>query len=69
MLSRGLGNVMCTPIATALRGIAGVPNATVRTGFAVGGGEFENVIVYVGSCFAVASVLAGVGWGMKRKTR
>lgn len=67
MLSRGLGNVLCTPIATALRGMSSAPNLMVKTGFEVGGGEFEKMIVYVGSCFALASVLAGVGWAIDRK--
>jgi MCP family monocarboxylic acid transporter-like MFS transporter 10 len=67
MLTRGLGNILSTPISTALSS----PHTTIgqheRFGFDVGGGKFENVILYAGSCFAAASVVAGLGWGVDMK--
>jgi len=69
LLSRGLGNIASTPIANAL--LRNDPSSLMAhphssTGFAVGDGQFENVILYVGGCFAVASVIAVAGWGMER---
>ena len=66
MLSRGLGNILSTPISSALSR----PNPTefiaVHLGFDVGGGRFENVIMYAGTCFAGAALIAGIAWGMDR---
>ncbi|KZV73163.1 hypothetical protein PENSPDRAFT_663195 [Peniophora sp. CONT] len=65
MCTRGLGNVLSTPLATALSSGGSGFNATaaVHTGFAVAGGKYKDMIVYVGSCFAAAAVIAVVGLG------
>lgn len=69
MCTRGLGNVLSTPLATALSsgGSGSGFNATaaVHTGFAVAGGKYRDMIVYVGSCFAAAAGIAVVGWSME----
>ncbi|KAJ7601179.1 major facilitator superfamily domain-containing protein [Mycena floridula] len=62
LLSRGLGNILSTPIATRLQSVH-VNVALKRTsGFRVGGGRFEPMIIYVGSSFAVAALIAATGW-------
>lgn len=38
-----------------------------HTGFGVQGGKYEGMIVYVGSCFAAAALVALLGWGGERK--
>ncbi|KAA1476050.1 MFS general substrate transporter [Dentipellis sp. KUC8613] len=73
MLSRGLGNVLCSPISTslssvtspsvALSGTGTMFQSAGKTGFDVADGRFEKLIIYVGSCFAGAAVVALVGWG------
>ncbi|CAG8524024.1 14806_t:CDS:2 [Acaulospora colombiana] len=67
MMSRGLGNILSTPISTALASQRGGVHHQNRFGFDVGGGKFENVILYAGSCFAAASLIAGIGWGVDLK--
>jgi len=68
MLSRGFGNVLSTPISTSLsEGNAGPSYSLNKTGFDVAGGQFQKMIVYVGTCFAGAAVLALAGWGMEKK--
>ncbi|TFY57608.1 hypothetical protein EVG20_g8480 [Dentipellis fragilis] len=71
MLSRGLGNVLCSPISTSLSSVTSPTvslsdsmfQSTGKTGFDVADGRFEKLIIYVGSCFAGAAVIALVGWG------
>ncbi|KAI5896482.1 MFS general substrate transporter [Schizophyllum commune H4-8] len=60
-LGRGIGNVLSTPIATALTGM-GSHLVKGATGFAVGGGRFESMILYTGTCFTGAAGLAVFGW-------
>jgi MFS transporter, MCT family, solute carrier family 16 (monocarboxylic acid transporters), member 10 len=63
LLTRGLGNILSTPIATSMyNGPKSSSAAHGRTGYAVGGGRFEEMIVYVGTCFACAAMAASVGW-------
>ncbi|KAI0322404.1 major facilitator superfamily domain-containing protein [Amylostereum chailletii] len=62
MFSRGLGNVLSTPISTSLSTVRDNVKSSPGTGFAVAGGRFEQMIVYVGSCFAGAAVIALVAW-------
>lgn len=70
MLSRGLGNILCTPISSAfLATTSGFDAGTARTGFQVAGGRFENMILYVGSCFAGSAGIAMLGWLLDAKTR
>jgi hypothetical protein len=65
MFSRGLGNILSTPIATALLGSKSETNTSPqlhdKLGFDVGGGKYEKVIVYVGTCFAGAAIIALIG--------
>ncbi|KAL1757924.1 major facilitator superfamily domain-containing protein [Schizophyllum commune] len=60
-LGRGIGNVLSTPIAKALTG-TGPHLMKGATGFAVGGGRFESMIIYTGTCFTGAAGLAVFGW-------
>ncbi|KAI0042596.1 MFS general substrate transporter [Auriscalpium vulgare] len=67
LFSRGIGNVLSTPISIALRSTrarSGI--AHQKTGFDVADGRFENMIVYVGTCFAGVALVAMVGWGGDR---
>ncbi|KAF7314668.1 hypothetical protein MKEN_00940700 [Mycena kentingensis (nom. inval.)] len=81
LLSRGIGNIVSTPIAARLYSSAASSaagsysvNGTVHhghklTGFDVGEGRFKNMILYVGTCFAGAAICAAVGWGMEGKEK
>lgn len=70
MLSRGLGNVLSSPISTTLANVS----TTITTadgrkaGFKIDGGRFEKLIVYVGTCYAAVAVVALFGWGRERFT-
>ncbi|KAJ7745497.1 MFS general substrate transporter [Mycena olivaceomarginata] len=83
-LSRGIGNIVATPISAKLytqhhlylQGNVttghGNMNATMaRTGFDVGDkdGRFATMIVYVGTCFAGAAGVAALGWMLDRRSR
>ncbi|KAJ7022772.1 MFS general substrate transporter [Mycena alexandri] len=66
LLSRGIGNILSTPLAAKL--YAGPHNVTgttgASTGFEVGNGRFENMIIYLGTCFAGAAGIAALGWAL-----
>ncbi|KZV73170.1 MFS general substrate transporter [Peniophora sp. CONT] len=66
LLSRGLGNVLSTPISTALAATSSQAVSHSHTGFKVDGGRYESMIVYVGTCFAVASTLTAAGFVRER---
>lgn len=70
LLSRGVGNILSTPISTALQHARlAVTRAASppRTGFDVASGQYNAMIVYAGTCFAGAAVVAMVGWSMDRR--
>ncbi|KAG7445645.1 MFS general substrate transporter [Guyanagaster necrorhizus] len=64
MLSRGVGNILCTPISSTLAAASQSAVGKVTTGFQVAGGRFESMILYVGSCFAGAAGVALLGWAL-----
>lgn len=66
MLSRGIGNVLSTPISTAVSKPKAGKTMALKLGFEVGGGKFENIIIYAGTCFAGAVIISGMGWGWDR---
>jgi MCP family monocarboxylic acid transporter-like MFS transporter 10 len=68
LLSRGLGNILSTPISAKLYAQPhNVTGGVDRTGFDVGDGRFETMIIYVGTCFAGAAVIAALGWASDRR--
>ncbi|KAL1727136.1 major facilitator superfamily domain-containing protein [Schizophyllum commune] len=70
LLTRGLGNILSTPISTALeKHVSGSKDATLDIGFHVAGGRFEKMIVYTGTCFAAAALVVIIGWGVEKKKR
>ncbi|KAJ7088369.1 MFS general substrate transporter [Mycena belliarum] len=72
LFSRGLGNIVSTPISASLyarphNAMSGVAD---RTGFDVGDGRFGKMIIYVGTCFAGAAGVSALGWALEgRKGR
>ncbi|KDQ58232.1 hypothetical protein JAAARDRAFT_129670, partial [Jaapia argillacea MUCL 33604] len=64
MLSRGLGNVLSTPISTSLANISPMVSGmgSGKTGFAIDEGRFDRLIIYCGACYAVVAAVALVGW-------
>ncbi|KAJ7739059.1 MFS general substrate transporter [Mycena maculata] len=67
LLTRGIGNVVSTPISARLYSrVRNVTDAAhlESTGFDVGNGRFETLIIYVGTCFAGAAGVAALGWAM-----
>lgn len=72
LLTRGVGNILSTPISTSLQHakLAVVRTATSgppRSGFAVASGQYNATIVYAGSCFAGAAVIAIIGWATDKR--
>ncbi|THU90977.1 MFS general substrate transporter [Dendrothele bispora CBS 962.96] len=69
MLSRGIGNIFSTPISTVLSS-ASDSATNASTGFSVSNHRFQNLILYVGTCFAAAAGVMLIGWGREAwKTR
>ena len=69
LFTRGVGNVVSTPISTALQ-LVKIPIASSsapRIGLAVDDSHFAAVIVYTGACFAVAVAVAIFGWLLDRR--
>ncbi|EIW81214.1 MFS general substrate transporter [Coniophora puteana RWD-64-598 SS2] len=68
LFSRGLGNVLSTPISTSLSSGYGSGSGQrhIKTGFDVAGGKFEKMIVYVGACFAGATLVVSTQWALRR---
>ncbi|KAF8172024.1 major facilitator superfamily domain-containing protein [Mycena galopus ATCC 62051] len=72
LLSRGIGNIVSTPISAKLLVYSQSLNATSSpesTGFNVGDGRFERIIIYVGTCFAGAAGVAALGLAMDARKR
>ncbi|KAJ7490442.1 major facilitator superfamily domain-containing protein [Mycena latifolia] len=71
LFSRGIGSILSTPISAKLYAQPhNVTKGSESTGFEVGEGRFEKMIIYVGTCFAGAAGVAALGWAMDlRKTR
>ena len=77
MFSRGIGNILSTPVSTALQTmhspsllkLASKSLLRRESGYSVADGQNEKMIVYVGSCFAVASVVVAFGWLLDTKRR
>lgn len=71
LLSRGIGNILSTPISTALQHASHAMQSTAshKSGFTVAGGQYHDMIVYAGTCFAGAAIIALVGWGLDRQYR
>jgi hypothetical protein len=74
MLFRGIGNILSTPISTALLSNVdpNTPDLSLGSkGLVLGGafkGQYEKVIVYAGTCFAAAAVVVVVGWVVNRRS-
>ncbi|KIY65753.1 MFS general substrate transporter [Cylindrobasidium torrendii FP15055 ss-10] len=64
LFSRGIGNILSTPISSALIRKA----ASTKANFPVNG-KYENMIVYVGTCFAGAASVCVVGFVMSFRKR
>ncbi|KAJ6583964.1 major facilitator superfamily domain-containing protein [Mycena vulgaris] len=65
LLSRGIGSIVSTPISAKLYTQPhNMTGGSVNTGFEVGDGRFEKMIIYVGTCFAGAAGVAALGWMM-----
>ncbi len=67
MLSRGVGNILSTPVSTALQRVQFSQSTVSLTGqalngYKVAGGQYERMIIYVGTCFAGAAVIVATGW-------
>ena len=70
LLTRGLGNVLSTPISTALFQAKNVGSSHRDDfGFFVGGGKYEGMIVYVGTCFAASAIVAIAALGFEKLRR
>ncbi|CAE6452397.1 unnamed protein product [Rhizoctonia solani] len=66
MLSRGIGNVLSTPISSAL--IVGSMDGYVRSGLQ-SGSRWANLIIYIGIVLAGATSVGLFGWLRDRNTR
>lgn len=61
LFSRGLGNVLSSPISTALSASTHFV-AHEKTGFDVDNGRYGRLIIYVGTCLAGAAMVMLAGW-------
>ena len=69
-VSPQLGNILSTPISTALeKHVSGNKDSTLDIGFHVAGGRFEKMIVFTGACFVGAVVVVSMGWGLEVRKR
>ncbi|KAH8809546.1 MFS general substrate transporter [Flagelloscypha sp. PMI_526] len=62
LLTRGIGNILSTPISTSILTPVRERTDHWKFGFEVGSGKYENLIWYVGTCFAGAAVFATGTW-------
>lgn len=62
LLFRGIGNILSTPISTALQTDSqpGAGDESVGIGGAYKG-SYEKVIIYAGTCFAAAAIVVAAG--------
>lgn len=70
LFTRGLGNILSTPISTALSKKTSISDSFGTSthsnlGFKVADGRYEKMIWYSGSCFAAAGIIALLGWGVE----
>ncbi|KIY65741.1 MFS general substrate transporter [Cylindrobasidium torrendii FP15055 ss-10] len=63
LFSRGLGNILSTPISAAL-----IKQTTTTMAHFPMTGRYENMIIYVGTCFAGAAGLCLGGWAISLRT-
>lgn len=72
LMSRGIGNILSTPISTALQrthsDAAHLHPVQPKSGFAVAEGRYDAMICYAGTCFAGAAVVAIIGWSVDRRS-
>ncbi|GJE99057.1 MFS general substrate transporter [Phanerochaete sordida] len=70
LFTRGVGNFASTPISTALQTINSpiTSSSAPRIGFAVDDSHFVAVIIYTGVCFAIAAIVAIVGWTLDHRS-
>lgn len=66
LFTRGIGNVLSSPISSALSSSVHAISKE-KTGFDVDSGRYEKLIVYVGTCFGGAAMVTLVGW-LKERT-
>lgn len=70
LFTRGMGNIVSTPITTELKNMycPVAPGSRIsRAGFAGADGKYVLVVVYTGTCFAVAAAVAILGWFKERR--
>jgi hypothetical protein len=67
-LTRGIGNIGAPLISTRLSSSVHSNVTEVQRGFDVGGGRFEPMIIYGGTCFATGALIAvlGLGWDLRK---
>ncbi|KAG7088081.1 hypothetical protein E1B28_012112 [Marasmius oreades] len=71
-LSRGIGNILSTPISSALSLSSNNTVFSTRhetIGFKVEDGKYEKMILYTGTCFTGAALIGLVGWIGDRRGR
>ena len=75
MFSRGLGNVLSTPISNALLTQSAVKLSARAllvartTGFEVAGGRFNHIIIFTGVCLAGTAALSLAAWSRELTRR
>ncbi|KAL1756787.1 MFS general substrate transporter [Schizophyllum commune] len=68
LLTRGLGNILSTPISTALES-SPMTSRTSKLGFDLAAEKYEKMIVYTGSCFVGAALIVVLGWRVESRKR
>ncbi|KAI0801937.1 major facilitator superfamily domain-containing protein [Irpex lacteus] len=72
MLSRGIGNILSTPISTALQprqsaSVTPQSGSHHEIGLKLAGGQYEKMIIYAGTCFVAATAIVVAGWIIERR--
>ncbi|KAI0086445.1 MFS general substrate transporter [Irpex rosettiformis] len=72
MLSRGICNILSTPISTAMQPsqsytVSLQAPSHHEIGLKLAGGQYKKVIIYAGTCFVAAAAVVAVGWIVERR--
>lgn len=65
MLTKGIGNILSTPIAISLQKGSRALEGSRNLGFDVSDGHYASMIIFTGACFAAAAASSCAGWWNK----
>ncbi|KAF7794835.1 hypothetical protein EIP86_005977, partial [Pleurotus ostreatoroseus] len=70
MFTRGIGNIISTPVSTALQEAHyTAQSGGFKSGYTAAGGRYQDMIIFAGTCFAGGAIITLIGWGVDRRSR